>query len=152
MVLGVVVWFRGSKLAIVSVYIHHTMGEGVDELSRALTRASGASEYALLGADCNGHSPLWGPQSSRTDSVGSLVEGVLAESNLLVLNSSDSPATFRTDSGHEFWINTVSGKISPEVLPDAILVHSGLLRRTFSCVSRPVNMVKCDIWGGESGT
>ena len=37
--------------------------------------------------------------------VGRIVEGVLAESNLLVVNSSDSPATFCSDQGYETWID-----------------------------------------------
>ena len=59
------------------------------------------TRVVLLGSDCNDHSPLWGPRTARLDYVGGLVEGVLSESNLLVVNSSDSPATFYSDHGNE---------------------------------------------------
>ena len=37
--------------------------------------------------------------------MGSLVEGVLGETGLLVLNSTNAPATFRSDAGQETWID-----------------------------------------------
>ena len=104
-VVGAVVYARGCSIAFVSAYIRHTNGEGAGELTRALMRASSASDSTFLGADCNGHSPLWGPQGTRTDVVGGIVEGVLGESGLLVLNSINAPATFRSDAGQESWID-----------------------------------------------
>ena len=103
--LWTVLYSRGLKLAFVSAYIRHSTGEGSDELSRALAKASGVSDFIFLGADGNGHSPSWGPPGTRLDAVGRMVEGVLSESNLLVLNTTNSPATFRSDLGHESWID-----------------------------------------------
>ena len=60
-VVGVVVYVRGLTLAIVSAYIRHSTGDGVEELTRALMRAANVSDFCPLGSDCNGHSPLWGP-------------------------------------------------------------------------------------------
>ena len=61
-----VIWtslfFRGLKLIVISAYLHHTDGEGSEELTRAIARASELSEFVLLGIDSNGHSPLWGPK------------------------------------------------------------------------------------------
>ena len=98
---GAVVWVQGLKLARVSAYIRHTTSEGAEELTRALHRTSETSDFSLICTDYNGHSPLWGPQRTKADRVGSLVEGVLSESGLLMLNSADSPATFRSDAGQE---------------------------------------------------
>ena len=99
------VYSRGLKLALVSAYIRHTNGEGAGELSRALAQATEISDSVFLGMDSNGHSPSWGPRTTDLNPVGRIVEGVLAESNLLVVNSSDSPATFRSEQGYESWID-----------------------------------------------
>ena len=40
-VLWTVLYSRGLKLAFVSAYIRHSTGEGSDDLSRALAKASG---------------------------------------------------------------------------------------------------------------
>ena len=56
-----VLYCRGLKLAVVSTYISHTMGEGLDELSRALAKASRVCDFIFVGADSNGHSLEWGP-------------------------------------------------------------------------------------------
>lgn len=94
-VMWAVVYSRGLKLLLMSTYVHHTSGEGADELSRALAQASKVSNLVFLGMDSNGHSPTWGPKDSDLDPVGRIVEGVLVESNLLVVNNLDSPATFK---------------------------------------------------------
>ena len=93
-VMWALVYSRGLKLALVSAYIRHTNGEGAGELSRALAQATELSDCVFLGMDSNGHSLSWGPRNTDLNPVGRIVEGVLAESNLLVVNSSDSPATF----------------------------------------------------------
>ena len=93
-------FFRGLKLIVISAYLRHTNGEGAEELTRAIARASELSDFVFLGMDSNGHSPLWGPRNTELDVVGRLVEGVLSEGNLLVLNSPDSPATYFSDHGN----------------------------------------------------
>ena len=95
-VMWTTLFFWGLKLAVVCAYIRHTSGEGVHELSRAVARASEVTQFVLLGADSNGHSPSWGPRNNL-DAVGRLVEDVLSEGHLLVLNSSDLPPTFYSD-------------------------------------------------------
>ena len=106
---GRVLWtslfFRGLKLIVISAYLHYECGEGAEELTRAIARASEISDFVLLGMDSNGHSPLWGPRGTVVDRVGRLVEGVLSEGNLLVLNNPDSPATFHSDHGDTSWID-----------------------------------------------
>ena len=82
------------KLIVISAYIRHTTGDGADQLSRALTRASEMSSFIFVGLDSNGHSPLWGPEGSKVDKIGEMVEGVLCEGGLLVLNSQDSRLHF----------------------------------------------------------
>ena len=51
-------FFRGLKLAVISAYLRHTNGEGAEELSRAIAKASEISEFVFLEMDSNGHSPL----------------------------------------------------------------------------------------------
>ena len=87
-------------LVIISAYICHTTSDGADQLSRALTLASNISPLVYVGLDANGHSPIWGPLSTRVDRVGEMVEGVLSEGNMVVLNSQSSPPTFCSDTGH----------------------------------------------------
>ena len=81
-------------MVVVSTYICHTIGEGLDELSRALAQASRVSDFIFLRVDSNGHSPTWGSQGTRLEVVGQKVEGVLSESNLLVLNTTNLLTTF----------------------------------------------------------
>ena len=81
-------------MVVVSAYIHHMAGEGLDELSRALAKVSRVLNFIFFRADSNGHSPTWGPQGTRLDVVGRKVDGVFSESNLLVLNTTNSLATF----------------------------------------------------------
>ena len=38
----------------------HSNGEGAEELTRAIARASEISDFVFLGMDSNGHSPLLG--------------------------------------------------------------------------------------------
>ena len=63
------------------------------------------SSFIFVGLDSNGHSPLWGPEGSKVDKIGEMVEGVLCEGGLLVLNSQDSPPTFCSYTGQKTWID-----------------------------------------------
>ena len=84
----------------ISAYIRHTSGEGVNQLSNAIAKASTMSPFVFVGMDSNGHSPLWGPEGTKLDRIGESVEEALCEGGLLVLNSQDSPPTFCSDLGH----------------------------------------------------
>ena len=89
----------------ISAYIRHTSGEGVNQLSNAIAKASAMSPFVFVGMDSNGHSPLWGPEGTKLDRIGESVEEALCEGGLLVLNSQDSPPTFCSDLGHTTWID-----------------------------------------------
>ena len=103
------------KLIVISAYIRHTTGDGVDQLPRALTRASDLSSFIFVGLDSNGHSPLWGPVGSKVDKIGEMVEEVLCGGGLLVLNSRDSPPLFCSDTGQQTWIDVSAA--SPALVP-----------------------------------
>ena len=68
------VGYRGMKLIVISAYIRHTIGDGADQVSRALTRASELSSFIFVGLDSNGHSPLWGPTESKVHRIGETVQ------------------------------------------------------------------------------
>ena len=117
------------KLIVISAYIRHTTGDGADQLSRALTRASELSSFIFVGLDSNGHSPLWGPVGSKVDKIGEMVEGVLCGGGLLVLNSQDFPPTFCSDTGQQTWIDvsTASPALVPSVSEWAVWDHAEVL-------------------------
>ena len=70
----------------VLVYIRHTSGEGVNQLSNAIAKASVMSPFVFVGMNSNGHSLLWGPEGTKLDRTGEPVEEALCEGGLLVLN------------------------------------------------------------------
>ena len=69
-VCGVKLDYRGIPLLIISAYIRHTTGDGVEELSRALAQAPDIAPLVFVGMDANGHSPLWGPEGTKVNRVG----------------------------------------------------------------------------------
>ena len=113
-VVGLTIERAGDVFAVLSAYIRHTSGLGVEDLSRALYHVADVTPHVLLGADCNGHSPLWGPRGTVVNKVGSMVEEVLGEGGLLVLNKSNAPASFFSDAGHQAWIDISAA--SPSVV------------------------------------
>ena len=78
---------RGSSLVIISAYILHTSGEGVNQLSNAIAKASAMSPFVFVGMNSNGHSPLWGAEGTKLDRIVESVEEALCEGGLLVLNN-----------------------------------------------------------------
>ena len=72
----------------------------------------------VLCADCNGYSPLWGPSNVVLAAVGRIMEDIIAQENLLILNHSDSPPTFRGDNGKESWIDWTA--VTPNLLPKIV--------------------------------
>ena len=107
-VCGAQLWFSGFSCVVLSSYLRHTSGEGLAELSDFLGFARLISTGVLLCSDSNAHSPLWGPPSVSSDAVGKKLEEVFAQENMLVLNHSDSPPTFRGDSGQNSWIDVTA--------------------------------------------
>ena len=100
-VCGALLECSGFSFIILSAYLRHTTGEGHDELSHAFRVLRDRCGGILLCADCNGHSPLWGPSTVGLDAVGRKMEDIIAQENLCVLNHSDSPPTFRGPNGKE---------------------------------------------------
>ena len=68
-VCGVVIEASGFSCSILSTYLRHSTGEGHIELSHSLGIAQERAHATILCADCNGHSPLWGPRSTSLDAV-----------------------------------------------------------------------------------
>ena len=141
-VCGVTVRFRGEPLVLASAYIRHSTAEGADALASAVRKARTISPFIYVGLDSNGHSPLWGPATTRIDHVGEVVESVLCEGGLWVVNSQESAPTYRSDVGHTSWIDVsaASAPVIPliadwavcdsvEVISDHRLIVSQLLHR-----------------------
>ena len=112
-VCGLVLRGSGFECAFISAYIRHSTGEGHLELSHSLGIARERAQGIVICTDCNGHSPLWGPGSIPLNAVGDIVENILLEENLIVLNNSDSPPTFRGDRGQVSWIDVTA--VSPNI-------------------------------------
>ena len=115
---GVLLECSGFSLIILSAYLRHTTGEGHAELSHAFRVLRDRCGEIILCADCNGHSPLWGPSNVVLDAVGRKMEDIIAQENLFVLNHSDSPSTFRGDNGQESWIDVTAA--TPNLLPKIV--------------------------------
>ena len=72
----------------------------------------------VLCADCNGHSPLWGPSNVVLDVVGRIMEDIITQENLLILNHSDLPPTFWGDNGKKSGIDLTA--VKPNLLPKIV--------------------------------
>ena len=114
-VCGAKVWFSNFSFSVLSSYLRHTSGEGLAELSDFLRISRQNSTGVFLCSDSNAHSPLWGPPSVTSDVVGKNLEELFAQENLLVLNHSGSPPTFRGDSGQTSWIDITA--VTPNLVP-----------------------------------
>ena len=125
-VCGIQMLFRASSLVIISAYICHTSGEGVNQLSNTLAKASTMTAFVFVGMDSNGHSPLWGPEGTKLDRIGESVEEVLCEGGSLVLNNQGSPPIFCSDTGHTTWIDVRAA--SPALIPRVVdwVVHENV--------------------------
>ena len=102
----------------ISAYICHTSGEGVNQLSNAIAKASTMLPFVFVGMDSNGHSPLWGPEETKLDKIGESVKEGLCDGGLLVLNSQDFPPTFCSDLGHTTLIDV--SVASPALVPHVV--------------------------------
>ena len=93
-VCGVVVSTQRGPLALFSAYFQPTSGAGLMELSSILTRVRQQFPLILLGADCNGHSPWWGPPDTASSPLGRRVEALILHHRLTVVNDPDQGPTF----------------------------------------------------------
>ena len=114
-VCGAQIWFSSFSFLVLSSYLRHTTGEGLAELSDFLRFSRQICTGIFLCSDSNAHSPLWGPPSICSDAVGKKIEELFAQENLLVLNHSDSPPTFRGDNGQTSWIDVTAA--TPSLVP-----------------------------------
>ena len=80
-VCGIFVSTSRRPLALVSAYIHHSDGLGLEALASLVTIAHRSTPLLLVGADANGHSPWWGPPDTRTNIVGAQVEEFILNSH-----------------------------------------------------------------------
>ncbi|CAD7700797.1 unnamed protein product, partial [Ostreobium quekettii] len=94
-----------GSTVVISAYIRHTSGEGLDDLRRAVVWAQGHSPRLVIGMDANGHSPLWGPEDIPSNAVGRALEELIMEHNLEVVNDLDAPPSFVSDQGVQSWID-----------------------------------------------
>ena len=99
---------EGPVMAL-SAYIRHSTGEGLSDLDNALRWAKGRSPRVIVGMDGNGHSPWWGPSSTRTNPVGEMIENLILDLDLEIVNSHDCPPTFISDMGPSTWIDLTLG-------------------------------------------
>ena len=72
----------------------------------------------VLCANCNGIHHCGLPSNVVLDAVGRIMEDIIAQENLLILNHSDSPPTFRGDNGKESWIDLTA--VTPNLLPKIV--------------------------------
>ena len=79
-VCGVFVSTARHPLALLSAYIHHTDGGGLDALASLVTLARRSTPLLLVGMDANGHSPWWGPPHMPTNTMGGHVEEFILDS------------------------------------------------------------------------
>ena len=130
-----------GELVIISCYIQHTSGDGIEALDAAIRMAKQRTPLVLVGGDLNGHSPLWGDQA--TNWIGRQLEDMIGALDLTILNSPDSEATFLNSRGHKSWIDVTLGTrriadllSSHEIVPDAMPSDHLLLRTTLELSSK----------------
>ena len=112
---GIFVDTRQGKVALISSYIRHLRGEGLEDLSLLLDQVRLLTPLILISADVNGHSSWWGPPSLESNANGQLMEDFILTQSLEVLNRWPSPATFVSEQGQESWIDLTLG--SPQLSP-----------------------------------
>ena len=121
---GILVETRQGTVALLSAYIRHLRGEGLEDLSTLVDRTRPLTPFVAIGADVNGHSAWWGPPQLPSNVNGQLVEDFILSQSLEVMNRWPSPATFLSEQGQESWIDVTlsSSQLSPlltswQVLP-----------------------------------
>ena len=122
---GILVETRQGRVALLSAYIRHLRGEGLEDLTTLAERIRPLTPFVAIGADVNGHSAWWGPPHLPSNANGQLVEDFILSQALEVVNRWPSPATFTSEQGQESWIDVTlsSSQLMPlltswRVLPD----------------------------------
>ena len=112
---GILVETRQGKVALLSAYIRHLRGEGLEDLTTLIERVRLLTPFVVIGADANGHSAWWGPPHLPSNVTGQLVEDFILSQALEVVNRWPSPATFISEQGQESWIDVTLS--SSQLLP-----------------------------------
>ena len=112
---GILVDTRQGTVALLSAYIRHIRGEGLEDLSQLVDRTRLLTPFVVIGADVNGHSAWWGPPHLPSNANGQLVEDFILSQSMEVLNSWPSLATFISEQGQESWIDLTLS--SPQLVP-----------------------------------
>ena len=115
-VLGVELLFWEGPVMALSAYICHSIGEGLDDLDRAIRWAKGRRPRVLVGMDGNGHSPWSGPQNTVTNAVGEMIKNMVLDLDLEIVNLPNSPPAFVSNMGHRTWIDLTLGTRSGALL------------------------------------
>ena len=122
-----------GELVLISTYLQHTSGAGLEALEAAILLAKRRTSLILIGGDLNGHSAMWSNQEGNQ--LGHRIEDLIIRENLTVLNSPEDEASFRNSRGHESWIDVSLGShriasllSQHQVLADAIPSDHALLR------------------------
>ena len=110
-----------------SAYIHHTIGEGLQNLDRAIHWVKGRSPRVIVGMDDNGHNPWWGLATILTNPIGELIKNVIMELGLEIVNHFDWPPTFVSYIGHNTWIDLILDTRSRALLVLDWKVDTGFL-------------------------
>ena len=153
-VLGLELLGCEGPVLVLSAYIRHTTGEGLEDLNRAIRWAKSRSPRVIVGMDGNGHSSWWGPATTLTNPVGDLIEDLIMELDLEIINHPDSPPTFVSDMGHNTWIDLTLGTRSGALSVLDWTVDTGFLTGSdhraifFSTSSRPLQseVFRCKAW------
>ena len=61
-------------MALLSAYICHLHGEGLEDLSMLMDKTRLLTPFVVIGADVNGHSAWWGPPHLSSNANSQLVE------------------------------------------------------------------------------
>ena len=93
-----------DKLGIISFYIKHTTGDGLNELNDSISHLKRYTNKVLVVGDGNGKSPLWS-NVQDSNNVGMDIEELIFSNSLSVVNSIDSAPTFLDCSGNGHWID-----------------------------------------------
>ena len=101
-----------GSVVIISAYIQHTSGDGIEDLRRAALWAKEHCPRIVIGMDSNGHSSLWGPEGTSPNTVGRMIEDIILECDLEVINDPDSPPTFISDRGERSWVDVTLASCS----------------------------------------
>jgi len=92
-----------GQCILISFYLQPDSLLGLDELDEAISLAKRRCPNVLVLGDCNGHSPLWGPQARNPS--GEKIESLVLTNDLCILNDPDSPATFSDNRGSSHWLD-----------------------------------------------